>query len=758
MTPRNLNFKVYVEGLSIPFIGGSVSAVSGGVSSASVTIPFSRYTTQLRPRTNIIFTYSYSDDLDNLDIPIEYLLFEGDMQSISIRSNASSKTCTLTVTSPLESLKRYRQYVDVSVVGNSPALGLLHVHADSEEINEILAEGAMMVNSSGVALQGLLKNDKFPDAVQNNFKEIVRSTAKDGIYSSLLIHEYYHNYMGQFEAIDLYKDDPLWENFKSDALWEKFMEGIDVLGNQSSPDFYSYMTQVYGALNYQMTDLGVPHTNGEEGSIQGEGEFKRPGQAVKYSRFMLHASNPFINPPACNIIFPDIITQSNIDIHYAAEITRASLIQSPVLGEDGGMFSTLFAAPSSQFSQYTPDKKKTTKDEFLSSSRILGQFYGNNEYFLSPFGKYFHLPSWYESVPKSPGVFSPLFSHGPDAADMGFITGEEYAKWWDSLLRAERIHGFSIRYADLTYLSDKYSSRRGSMTTTFNPKIAVGFPSVVIDNDLPFFGLVASVTHSFAASGAASTAMQYTHVTTSLDYMNPDLRNAAGISTVLTEENISSVYEDIGLGNSFHSFVKATVGGQPDVASSLAAKDLAVDRGKIRDLKTANKSPFTLKLDEKFSRLFDLQSLLEDSLKGTASDESLNLFLKKKSCRIPIQPSLKEGGDVAKGYWFTGDSLDASVINSITDMTYFLSLENKSKTEDGPEDIYSVRRRVAELLTIDLRSTDIKTKIDLNIENSILSILNDSVCPKTQGEIAGIELKSTDTSNADPIDNSDLDF
>lgn len=704
MKPRTLNFKVYVEGVAIPFTNGSVSAFSGGVSQAVVTLPFSRYVTQLRPRTNIVFTYSYADDTLN-NIPIEYLLFEGDMQSISVNGGTSSKTCTLTVTSPLESLKRYRQFVDTTITGEVSSMAQMLLYTDSEEVTEIPTDGVPFLSSSGRKLQSLLKTGSFPDSIQNNFKDIIQ---EGDIYSSVKIHEQYHNYMGQFEAMDIYDDDPLWKSFKTSVTWLKFIEGIDVVGNQNSPDFYSYMTQVYQSLHYQMTDIGVPHNNTTGSSISGEGpDVLKNGK--KYSRYMIHASNPFINPPACNIIFPDIITNSNIDIQYAAEITRAALVQVPLVGGVGEVFNSLYAAPSSQFSSYTPGNSKVTKNTFLSSSRILGQFYGNNEYFLSPFGKYYNLPTWYTVTEE------PEFDIGltPDTLPGIHTTVTQWQKYVKSV-EEENVSAFALRYADLTYLSDKYTSRRGSVNTVFNPKIAVGFPSVVVDNDLPFFGLVAGVTHSFNSSGSSQTSMNYTHVTTPLDYMNPDLRNANGVSEVLEESNISNVFTDIGLGDSFHDFVDTSFGVSDDVFRSLRELGFSLQRDDEAALLKSSGSTYTLKTDEKFSRLVDLQTLLDSSIKGTATDEALSLYLKTNSGRVPIQTSFKEGGNMAKDYWF----------NASEELTA----------------IFNVRRRIAELLAVDLQTANPKTKIDTNIENSILSIVNDEICPKTQGEIDGLDL------------------
>ncbi len=281
-------------------------------------------------------------------------------------------------------------------------------------------------------------------------------------------------------------------------------------------------------------------------------------------------------------------------------------------------------------------------------------------------------------------------------------------------MEEENVSAFALRYADLTYLSDKYTSRRGSVNTVFNPKIAVGFPSVVVDNDLPFFGLVAGVTHSFNSSGSSQTSMNYTHVTTPLDYMNPDLRNANGVSEVLEESNISNVFTDIGLGDSFHDFVDTSFGVSDDVFRSLRELGFSLQRDDEAALLKSSGSTYTLKTDEKFSRLVDLQTLLDSSIKGTATDEALSLYLKTSEARVPIQPSFKDGRHMAKDYWF----------NASEELTA----------------IFNVRGRIAELLAVDLQTANPKTKIDTNIENSILSIVNDEICPKTQGEIDGLDL------------------
>jgi hypothetical protein len=668
MEARTLEFMVYIEGVPVPFTGGSCTATSGGLSSASVTIPYTRYATQLRPRTNVIITYI--DDLKS-----ETILFEGDLSGVTIQGSASGRMCQLSLISPLESLRKYRQYVDTQVLTVESSV-TTYMNIDSETINPVSFTNESLGGTQGQEIAEVLKTGKFPDDMHMHFRSVVQG--KEG--SSVEAHEGYHDYMSQFEAIDLYGEDKLWDNFRTDLNISQWMGDMSLISNQSSPDFYMHMKQVYSSMHYELTDIGVPHLNLDMSIPYGD----IGGYSNRVSRFMLHPSTPFLNPPACNIVMSDILTGSTINLPYNSEITRGVISKPLSLLAKDQFSKTFFVAPSSNLNEKT-SVGKTNFIEFFDSASVLSKRYGNNEYFNPPFSRFYYLPSWYTSKPTSP--------QAPPAKSG--ITHQD---------------AFALRYADLKYLTDKYKTRTASVSMIFNPKLVVGFPAVVTDNDQPFFGLVTRVMHSFSAQGSASTSMACSHVTTPLDYMNTDLRKANSISTKTMEDGIGCEYYHVGLGPSFHQYAKAV------------AKDstVTIPQEYQPDEEAA-------KTDEGFSRLVDLEKIMDKILKNQASDSSLTKYLVNKG-REPMPVNFKDGGEGVKTYWTAVTSTRSSRKDS------YLGTPGSSDIED----MYHVRRRVAELLAKDLMGRP-RTKAEKNVENSIFSILDETLCPKTDGEIAGIK-------------------
>ena len=125
MEARGVKFFAYVEGVAIQFIGGSVNATMGSLSSAVISVPFSQFCTQLRPRSIITITYGFTDDKTKEEIN-EYVLFDGELVSIQISGTGTSRSCVIRAQSPMASLTRYRKNLGQSV--STPILSAAYLH------------------------------------------------------------------------------------------------------------------------------------------------------------------------------------------------------------------------------------------------------------------------------------------------------------------------------------------------------------------------------------------------------------------------------------------------------------------------------------------------------------------------------------------------------------------------------------------------------------------------------------------------------
>ena len=711
MKARKLSFRLYIEGVAIKFISGSVNIAAGSVASASISIPFSKYCTQLRPRSIVTITYSYGDDKNTDGSVKEYILFEGDFVSVRTSGSSGSRECTLTATSPLASLRKYRKYIDHSVSAPILSAGEIFLNPDSKIREQLVGSDGTIAegDASSTTLLEVLKDTKrpFPAAIHEVIKSTLRAKSLDTREETTIgSHESLYNYMDSFEVIDMLTNDNEWGTFRESANFNAVIQGIHSLDGLSNPDYYTFMSSFYTSFNYTLTDLGVPHLKvGHEKYVD-----ETTKSLDNSSRFLLHPTSAFLNPPTCNIILPDIILASDYQVDYSNEITRASLVSGTFFSPEGKLIGHLYPSPSSQFY----DLNRQLEGKFLSDSSELDESYGNSELFLGTKGFYQTLPVWYTAREKL-GDFS------------------------------EKGSSYIAKYSNLFYLNAKYSNRGCSVSTVFNPKLCAGLPACVLDTLQPYFTLVASVTHSFNRGGSSVTSMRGSHVTLPLDYLNPDLREASGMSPTIYSENIGKQYIAAGLGDSFYDFSKAHAGeggfdGDRIVNSiintlerenrkegaetvKVAAPEII---SSINKHKIPSESTYSSKMDEGIANVLGIEVLLDKIRSVGMSNEALESHLNNIHGRAPVIGNIKENGvdwagevitqeGKGRGYWFN------------------------RPTTDARQKKYRVRREAAEKLAAAVNSSHPEVKSLVNIENSVIAMFSDTICPKTEGEKEGMD-------------------
>lgn len=651
-------------------------------------------------------TYSYGDDKNTDGSVKEYILFEGDFVSLRTSGSSGSRECTLTATSPLASLRKYRKYIDHSISTPILSAGEIFLNPDSKIRENLSASDGTMAggDASSATLLEVLNNQEspFPAAINDLIKRTLREKTLDTKEETTIgSHESLYNYMDSFEVIDMLTNDKEWQTFRKDANFKAVIQGIHSLDGLSNPDYYTFMTSFYTSFNYTLTDLGVPHLKvGHENAVE-----ETTKSLANSSKFLLHPTSAFLNPPTCNIILPDIILSSDYQIDYSNEITRASLVSGTFFSPQGLLFGHLYPSPASQFSNLN----RQLENQFLSDASELDEAYGNAELFLGTKGFYQTLPVWYTAKEKL-GEFS------------------------------EKGSSYISKYSNLFYLNAKYSNRVCSVSTVFNPKVCTGLPACILDNLQPYFTLLSSVTHSFSRGGNSSTSMRGSHVTLPLDYLNPDLREANGMAPQIQDENIGKQYIAAGMGDSFHDFSKSQAGeGGFDgtrivnsIINTLERENRKEEAGIVRSTapdiislidkyKTPTESLNSSKVSEGISKILGIEVLLDKIRSVGLSNESLEAYLEGIHGRTPVVGNIKENGiDWAgevitqegngRGYWFN------------------------RPTTDKRQKKYRVRREAAEKLAGAVNSVHPEVKSLVNIENSIIAMFNDTICPKTEGE------------------------
>jgi len=215
----------------------------------------------------------------------------------------------------------------------------------------------------------------------------------------------------------------------------------------------------------------------------------------------------FVPPPACNIIFPEEVATLSFGRDLLRETTRLQLSTfNAVMGDDVILNQVYFAPQIDQVQSLTSGGLGTAKTALIY-----------------PHERYSGI------IPKMEKI-SDLSFYSRLSEDQK-ITGEAKDLKEDEVAsKAEnQLETWAARTAVFTYLSRRYDARTLDLQMKFTPRLAVGFPALVIDRTNPeqlddsepqttnpfspnhFLGMVRSLSHSISQSGA-TTSIHLSHV------------------------------------------------------------------------------------------------------------------------------------------------------------------------------------------------------------------------------------------------------
>lgn len=218
----------------------------------------------------------------------------------------------------------------------------------------------------------------------------------------------------------------------------------------------------------------------------------------------------FAPPPACNVVFPEEVSNLSFARDMMRETTRLQLTTfNSVMGDDV-ILNQVFFAPVIEGVQ----------------SLASGGLGTAAKAFIYPHEKFSGI------IPKMERISDlSFYSRLSDEQKVPSIELDKLTAEQKSLGSIDtQLDKWAARTAIFTYLSYRYDARRLSLSLKFTPRIVCGFPMVVIDRTAPegmsaderknsefspnhYLGMVRSISHSLNQSGG-STSVSLTHVRT----------------------------------------------------------------------------------------------------------------------------------------------------------------------------------------------------------------------------------------------------
>lgn len=225
----------------------------------------------------------------------------------------------------------------------------------------------------------------------------------------------------------------------------------------------------------------------------------------------------FIEPPACNVIYPTLKSDLSFSRDPKGEPTRIVSISNPVaniFGDKGA--NTLTQLITMAFMDYKKDEvtKKYTTETDVTSLNAMSLAYGETDkkkhpqYNMTLYEKDNGIRILTEC--KGEDLYLFLLANGNDGKKQKGYMVPDSANKKDIGLVLEVLAKYAL-------LRARYEPRVGSCTTVPNPYIVPGFPMLSVegsaDSSLNIYAYVESVTHSITESAwSTSIGFNSTHI------------------------------------------------------------------------------------------------------------------------------------------------------------------------------------------------------------------------------------------------------
>jgi hypothetical protein len=213
----------------------------------------------------------------------------------------------------------------------------------------------------------------------------------------------------------------------------------------------------------------------------------------------------FVPPPRCNVIFPEEVNSFSFTRQMMRETTRLQLLTHNVMVGEDAILNQSYFAPNFQ-------KTKSLQEDGIGSV---------GEQVIYPHEKFSGLVPKMERI-SDVAIYARLTEDYKISDDEKQLSAQNAEEEFFSVVD-DKISKWASQTAAFNFLSHRYSSRIANVSGRFMPRIACGFPALILDKPhhtsdavansqepIHFLGMVRSFTHSLSQSGG-NTSVSLSH-------------------------------------------------------------------------------------------------------------------------------------------------------------------------------------------------------------------------------------------------------
>ncbi len=503
MPGRRLNFKMYIEGIEVPFVQIQINATANQPSQAQIAMVPTDSIYNIRPRS-LVHIFFFDDYVGpepfgkSQDSPVWRLLWEGEVVGFGFTKSPSGRSFTLRcadLSNYWASCKQY--FLGGGDLGWSGAERTLFIGSKSVKLN-ILNEITAFYQKFFSKKAGETKSKTFPEALAC----MMQSFTEDLIYWETL-----NNRIRLSNKVVVLQDDNVEKLLKVQAF-EKVIRGmhgnmggrvslLDFLNNLKQLIYYNHVPIV--APPFLPVDSEITSTNQclprdpKENPIlnQLSSTDLSTGQGTLTS--FLFKPNVYMSlPPRCNVLFPDSISSITFNRNFMSEPTRIRMIADHAVF-NGQIFQAIFVAPS----ELVDNLKALT----LLNNQLIGKVMTKSEREKSKESGLFQQNTKNGEIPYL--MTEEEYEKGivPLDVNLSFAKYSTLAGDKDN----EELFNSMTQVAEYHLQIARSTARSLSVSMEFNPWIVVNFPCAVFDRSRSYFANVANISHMIDASGGAFT-------------------------------------------------------------------------------------------------------------------------------------------------------------------------------------------------------------------------------------------------------------
>lgn len=502
MAGRKLDFKLYIEGVEVPFVQMVINATANQPSQAQIAMVPTDSIYDVRPRS-LVHVFFFDDYVGPEPFgktqtePIWRLLWEGEVIGFGFNKSSGARSFTINCADMSNYWGSCKQYLlsggKLEFAGADRALFI-----GSKEVKlNILDDVTPFYQKFFVGTGQERRRLTFPEAL---------ACMMQGFTDNLIYWETLNSRVKLSQKIAVLKDDRVGQLMEAQQF-EKVVRGIfgNLGGQISLLDFLNHLKQlVYYA---HVPIIGPPFlpVDSEISAINLCPELSTTEVPLRkdlpptslasgqgnLTSFLFKPQIYMSLPPRCNVFFPDMISSISFQRNFLAEYTRAKLKAGHAIIKTE-LSQSIFVAPSELADTLT--RPTIINEQLTGTVRPRSQIEEARRrlLFQSPTEggelPFFMTEEEYEKGIIPLNVVLPFAQYSTLAGNTKSVLFKNMAQVTEYQLQLSRI-----------------MARSATVTMEFNPWCVLGFPCAIFDPSRSYFANAANITHQIDSRGGAFT-------------------------------------------------------------------------------------------------------------------------------------------------------------------------------------------------------------------------------------------------------------